>query len=146
MKLPGRPGVATEYKFNVDELRQLAKTAHQVEDAGTPSRLRASSAGSIKGDYGLYAGGQTGYNEDVDAIARPFGLFNNNNNQDYNNDEDDDEKGNDDDQEDDEEKDNNQETDDDKGEDDVDKDDQDRRPTTSSTSTSLGSLPSLHIK
>ena len=35
MKLPGRPGVATEYKFNVDELRQLAKTAHQVEDAGT---------------------------------------------------------------------------------------------------------------
>ena len=35
MKLPGRPGVATEYKFNVDELRQLAKTAHQIEDAGT---------------------------------------------------------------------------------------------------------------
>ena len=35
MKLPGRPGVATEYKFNVNELRQLAKTAHQIEDAGT---------------------------------------------------------------------------------------------------------------
>ena len=182
---------------------------------------------SSTGDYGLYSGGQANYNEDDNAIGRPFGLFNNNNNnQDYNNDEDDDENGNDDDQEDDEEEDNNQETDDedkdneddDKGEDDEeDKDnnnfggdysgslqsqrlnneassdllnkfakfnpqrtsyggctsllqwsrshplvilvfswfqvwgwsfqgDLDRRPTTSSTSTNLGSLPSLHIK
>ena len=33
MKLPGQPGQATHYKFNVNELRELAKSAHQV-DAG----------------------------------------------------------------------------------------------------------------
>ena len=75
---------------------------------------------SSTGDYGLYPGGQTGYNEDDNAIGRPFGLFNNNNNnnQDYNNDEDDEQNDNDDDQEDNQEEDNNQETEDNGNEDD----------------------------
>ena len=31
MKLPGSPEQATHYKFNVNELRELAKSAHQVD-------------------------------------------------------------------------------------------------------------------
>ena len=32
MKLAQKPGEETVYKFNVNELRELAKTAHQVKD------------------------------------------------------------------------------------------------------------------
>ena len=31
MKLAQKPGEETVYKFNVNELRELAKTAHQVD-------------------------------------------------------------------------------------------------------------------
>ena len=52
MKLAQKPGEETVYKFNVNELRQLAKTAHQEDSPQIkPGSLR-TGAGSMNREQG----------------------------------------------------------------------------------------------
>merc|ERR1719167_859503 len=75
MKLAQKPGEEAVYKFKVDDLRQLAKTAHQ-EDSPPPRKqgFLRTGAGSIKSE----AVGQTllpNYKEVEYPISNDYGLY-----------------------------------------------------------------------
>jgi len=96
MKLAQKPGEETVYKFNVNELRQLAKTAHQEDSPPKKSagflrpptgagKLPGTLPGSIQGEQGPERVGQghtifrqallPNYKEEEIPISNDYGLY-----------------------------------------------------------------------
>jgi len=96
MKLAQKPGEETVYKFNVNELRQLARTAHQEDSPPKKSagflrpptgagKLPGTLPGSIQGEQGPERVGQghtifrqallPNYKEEEIPISNDYGLY-----------------------------------------------------------------------